>query len=213
MKNRYGQLPKVIGEFLANPEEMFFYQDMLIKNKGEALVKYEERLSIFDSIISEAIKDFIKIFGQSTYINHYVFISAKYLFQPKKEPFNRPGWHCDGFMTNDINYVWSNISPTIFNFSEFKLTQDHNKSIIEMQEQALPENNVTYNNNSLVRLDQYNVHRVADVEIPGMRAFLKVSFSKDKYDLKGNTHNYLIDYNWEMKDRNIERNVPQSKLK
>lgn len=46
-----------------------------------------------------------------------------------------------------------------------------------------------------------------------MRAFLKVSFSKDKYDLLGNSHNYLMDYNWEMKARKEDRNIPQSSKK
>jgi hypothetical protein len=43
-----------------------------------------------------------------------------------------------------------------------------------------------------------------------MRAFLKVSISKDKYDLIGNSHNYLLDYDWQMKERKQERNIPQS---
>lgn len=34
-----------------------------------------------------------------------------------------------------------------------------------------------------------------------MRNFLKVSFSKDKYDLKGNSKNYLLSYDWYFRDR------------
>ena len=69
-----------------------------------------------------------------------------------------------------------------------------------------------YDNYTLVRINQYNVHRVADVTEDGMRAFLKVSFSKDKYDLIGNAINYDLDYNWKMKPRNITRNIPQSTI-
>ena len=44
---------------------------------------------------------------------------------------------------------------------------------------------------------------------PCFRTFFKLSFSKDKYDLKGNSHNYLFDYNWEMRERKENRNIPQ----
>jgi len=45
-----------------------------------------------------------------------------------------------------------------------------------------------------------------------MRAFVKVSFSKDKYDLIGNAVNYEIDYNWNFKPRENTRNVPQTEI-
>ena len=40
------------------------------------------------------------------------------------------------------------------------------------------------------------------------RTFIKVSFSDQKYNLKGNTHNYLFDYEWDMIDRSVSRNDP-----
>jgi len=45
-----------------------------------------------------------------------------------------------------------------------------------------------------------------------MRTFVKISFSKDKYDLIGNSHNYEMDYKWDMKERKEERNIPQTAL-
>lgn len=210
MKNRYGQLPKVVDYIEIQSKEMLFYQDMLIKPIGQTECAIEKRLMIYHEIIASAIDDFIDKFGIAEYRNHYVYVSAKNLFQSKGCSYNRMGWHCDGFMTNDTTYIWSDKFPTIFNFSEFRLTQDHEKSMIEMQEQADEKNNMMYDNYTLVRINQFNVHRVADVTENGMRAFVKVSFSKDKYDLIGNAINYDLDYNWEMKPRNITRNVPQS---
>lgn len=64
----------------------------------------------------------------------------------------------------------------------------------EMEQQADSSNNVTYSENRLLRLNQFNIHQVAPVTSGGMRTFLKLSFSKDKYDLVGNSHNYLLDY-------------------
>lgn len=210
MKNRYGQLPKVVDYIEIQSKEMLFYQDMLIKPIGQTECAIEKRLMIYHEIIASAIDDFIDKFGIAEYRNHHVYISAKNLFQSKGCSYNRMGWHCDGFMTNDITYIWSDKFPTIFNFSEFRLTQDHEKSMIEMQEQADQKNNMMYDNYTLVRINQFNVHRVADVTENGMRAFVKVSFSKDKYDLIGNAINYDLDYNWNFKPRNITRNVPQS---
>jgi hypothetical protein len=115
-------------------------------------------------------------------------------------------------MTNDVTYIWSNKFPTLFNFSQFALTQNHEKSLKEMQEQADEKNNMAYDNFTLVRINQYNVHRVAEVTEDGMRAFVKVSFSKDKYDLIGNAVNYDIEYNWDFKPRENTRNVPQSEI-
>jgi hypothetical protein len=126
--------------------------------------------------------------------------------------FNRTGWHSDGFLTDDINYIWCDKYPTIFNRTEFHLPLDDLLSIEVMEKQAIPFNNYSYRENQLLRLNQYNIHKVAPVTEVGMRTFLKLSFSKDKYDLIGNSHNYLIDYNWEMKNRKEHRNIPQSIL-
>ena len=87
---------------------------------------------------------------------------------------------------------------------------DDELSMIEMIDQAKEEYNVSFDNNSLLRLDQFNIHKVSDAPFEGMRTFVKISFSKDKYDLKGNSHNFLFDYDWEMKVRGENRNIPQS---
>jgi len=210
MKSRYGQLPKVVDYIECINSEMMFYQDMPIKFPSQISCKFEKRLMAYYQVISHSCNNFIETYGMKEYEDSYVYISAKFLFQKKQEPFNRPGWHCDGFMSNDVTYIWSDKNPTIFNFSEFKLTQDHSKSIEEMNEQADEKNNMAYTENVLIRLDQYNVHKVAEITEDGMRAFVKISFSKDKFDLVGNTHNYELDYSWKMQLRNTERNVPQS---
>lgn len=52
---------------------------------------------------------------------------------------------------------------------------------------------------------------VGTPEIPppgGMRSFFKISVSTHRYDLLGNSHNYLLDYSWPMLDRQTLRNQP-----
>jgi hypothetical protein len=208
----YGDKPKVIGTYDADIREMMFYQDMLIKMPGTTHPVIEQRLNCFSKIIGAAVCDFIADYGLNAFNDVYVYISAKHLFIPKGKPFNRPGWHADGFLSEDINYIWSNNFPTVFNFSKFNLPLDDKLSMEAMDQQALPENNYQYPVNTLLRLNQYNIHRVADADTSGMRGFIKVTFSADKYDLQGNTHNYMIDYDWDMKPRAADRNIPQSKL-
>jgi len=206
---RYGNKPAVIINTQAHCNEMLFYQDMPIKFPGKFALAIEDRLQCFHHIIGIACNDFMNTFSMVDFKYSYVYVSAKRLYQSKGKPFNRPGWHSDGFMSDDINYIWSDDGSTVFNCSDFKLSRDDKLSMHEMAAQALPENDFTYPANTLLRLDQYNIHRVGDVQHDGVRTFVKVTFSENKFDLQGNAHNYLLDYNWEMRPRGIDRNIPQ----
>lgn len=208
----YGELPKLLGIFEVECNEMMFYQYLPIKMIKQTHPIYEERLRCFDKLIGAICCDYIGEFGLDNYVNSYVYLTAKHLYQMPDCSFNRTGWHSDGFLTDDINYIWCDKYPTIFNNTEFNLTLNDFLSMEEMEKQAKPLCNVTYGENRLLRLNQYNIHKVAPITEVGMRTFLKLSFSKDKYDLIGNSHNYLIDYNWEMKNRKEHRNIPQSIL-
>lgn len=207
---KYGELPTSLGEHVITCEEMLFYQYLPIKLTGTTALSVEPRLSCFEKVIGICACDFIGVFGLDRYVSSYVYVTAKRMFQKAGCSFNRPGYHSDGFMTDDINYVWCDKQPTIFNNSDFALTQDDEVSLAEMEAQALPEKEMVYPENTLLRLDQFNIHKVNENDFSGMRTFLKVSFSKDKYDLIGNAHNYLLDYSWDMKPRAATRNIPQS---
>lgn len=207
---KYGQLPKVLGIHSVECTEMMFYQYLPIKLAGQTKPVYEDRLRCFDKLIGTICCDFIGVFGLDAYTASNIYLTAKYMFQPVGCSYNRPGWHSDGFMTEDINYIWSDCFPTVFNNSDFNLSMDDRLSLDEMDIQALEKWNVYYENCSLFRLNQFNIHRTQNVTQSRMRTFLKVSFSKDRYDLKGNAHNYLLDYDWEMKERKMGRNIPQS---
>ena len=207
---KYGDLPRNLGLFDVQCEEMMFVQYMPIKLVDAALTTYDDRFLVFKEIIDEVCEDFINAFGYEAWCKSYVYLTAKHMYQVPNASFNRHGYHSDGFLTNDINYIWSNKFPTVFNTTKFNLTLDDRISIGEMEEQAIKENEITYADKSLVRLNQYNIHKVGDNSTGGLRTFVKVSFSKDKYDLIGNAHNHLLGYDWEMKERSIERNIPQT---
>jgi len=209
MEKYYGMLPVDIGEVNVFPTEMMFYQYLPIKMAGDLTTTIEQRLKFIEPILNVVMWDFSDIKGLIRYRWNYMYLTIKYMYQIGGCSFNRSGWHSDGFMTDDINYIWYDSAPTIFNTSKFNLTQDDILSMKEMDEQALPENDVVFPEKHLLRLDQFNIHKV-NTDYSGMRLFVKVSFSKEKYDLEGNSHNYLMDYDWQMRPRSIERNVPQN---
>jgi hypothetical protein len=206
---KYGELPKVIKQLDIHSDEMFFYQYLLIKLSGEYSPVVEPRLNFAAPLIGTVCCDYIAEYGLNAFMDCYVYITAKRLFQKEECPFNRPGYHSDGFMTNDINYIWYDSSPTVFNSSDFSISQDDSLSLSEMEQQALPVNEVTYPINTILRLNQYCIHKTAEYVKPGIRTFIKISISPDKYDLKGNSINPLLNYNWEMRERQVERNIPQ----
>jgi len=206
---KYGAKPVHIGFYGVDCEEMLFFQYLPVKLISQSTLTIENRLKCFEEIITDACNDFIKEFGEEKYISSNIYITAKRLYQVDGKNFNRKGYHSDGFLTDDINYIWSDKNPTIFNFSDFNLTLDDKISIDEMELQADEKNCHEYRNSSLLRLNQYSIHKVNEIKESTLRTFLKVSFSDDRYDLKGNSRNHFLDYDWEMRDRDLERNIPQ----
>lgn len=207
--SHYGALPKYIGHHEVDCREFMFYQYLPVKLAGATALAVEPRLKCFENILGVVCCDYVGFRGLDAFVAAHVYVTAKCMVTAPGAPMNRPGWHSDGFMTGDINYIWSDCLPTIFNYSRFELTQDDNVSLREMEAQAIPGNNVTHDPGALLRLDQFCVHRVSEAHMPTVRTFLKLSFSPDRYDLIGNTHNYLIDYDWPMRERGIARNIPQ----
>jgi hypothetical protein len=202
---------KLIGTFNIQPEEYMYYLYMPIKLSGDLLYITEQRLHIFDPIIDACVEDYISQYGFEDHDKCYIYLTVKHKHQTKKDHINRSGWHIDGFdpgsSFKEINYLYSSIQPTIYNSSVFNLSEDHEKSMIEMGQQALPENDYSFPDNSLVRVDDTIVHRVGDI-IEGNRCFVKVTFSDKRFNLAGNTYNHMLNYKWDMFPRNKTRNVP-----
>ena len=206
---KYGTLPNNLGIHKVKCDEMLFYQYLPIKLKEQVEPIVEERLKCFEDLIDNICCDFVEEFGLNRFINSYIYLTVKKKYQTPGCSFNRSGYHSDGFLTDDINYVWCDKNPTTFNSSNFNLTLDDKVSMIEMEEQADVLNDKKYLENTLLRLDQFNIHKVSQSEKLVLRTFVKVSFSTDKYDLRGNSKNYLLDYDWKMRDRSLDRNMPQ----
>lgn len=141
---------------------------------------------------------------------NYVYLTAKTLFVSPENPGNRPGWHSDGFMTDDLNYIWSDRDGTLFWEPEQTrdFTQDHIASLAEMSSAASVGPTKQYPDKHFLRLDETVIHRVADFGAPAMRSFVKISVSRHRYNLVGNSINHLLPINWDLALRSTERNHP-----
>lgn len=200
----YGEPPIIVSPYInVEPSEMCFVQYLPIKmsnieNLGRD-IKIPQNLLWITPLVDLIINDIEE--------EHYLYLTVKHIYVVPNNMGNRPGWHSDGFKTNDLNYIWTDKFSTEFCIKEFNITDDCEISMIEMQQQVNKDNIIVYNEKSLLKLDQYNIHRSPEIG-SGYRTFIKLSLSTERYNLQGNAHNYLFDYHWKMKKRMIERNHP-----
>lgn len=200
----YGDAPIDLGLIDLSPKEMMFWMYCPIKLPGQHLERYPANLRQFMPIVSAVDLD---LGNNEIWLNSYVYLTAKTLWVSKDNPGNRPGWHSDGFMTDDLNYIWSDRCGTEFWEPPFRttFTQDHHASLAEMEVMAALGPVQTYPDKHLLRLDEKVIHRVAENLTSGMRTFVKVSVSKHRYDLEGNSVNHAFP-KWEYAPRGAERN-------
>lgn len=211
----YGKPPIIIDEYQIDVSEMMYYQyyPVMVPSKPMVL-SIESRLNVFADIIGHCIIHEKHKFGNDF---KYAYVSAKNIFCPTGSNINRPGWHSDGFLSDDVNYIWSNTLPTEFIVGHWllgeQIPEDHEKSLKVFEDLASESDILTCDENVLYRLDQSVIHRPAINHGPAMlRCFLKVSLSNDVYNLKGNSVNYSlpsIDY----KERDFDRNHPSKNRK
>lgn len=212
---KYGDLPKDLGRYYIEWQENHFSLYLPIKMAGSSDIRIPETLQPFYPLVETVIdRCFDKHFlgcEESFRVKNYLYLTVKHMLVNPEFWGNRGGAHTDGFGTNDINWIWYDENPTEFNNSEFKITDDHNISLREFEEQWDYKNTVTYPECHLLELNPFVVHRVARVTRYMQRTFVKISLSEHKYNLIGNAHNYLFDYEWEMHDRQAVRNLERYK--
>lgn len=212
----YGKEPIDCGNLpLPEWKEFMHYMYLPISMPGSSEVRIPERLQFASKVIWSAIDREDYLFGAFGKWQ-YIYLTMRRGFATPGNPLNRPGWHSDGFGTEDVNYVWTDRFPTDFAVQAFQdVSADHEESIRQFTEQIAlsreygEDSTIHYPDNQLLRLDSAVIHRAPEIPAPGgVRSFLKVSFSNSKYNLAGNSHNFLFDYDWDMFDRNEVRNDP-----
>ena len=203
MRYDCGTAPIDLGPVNVPIQEMMFYLYLPVKFPKHSDINpsnVPDRLRPLWPLLAKLRKEDIE--------DRYVYITAKRTFVSPGNMSNRPGWHCDGFGTSDVNYIWSDCVPTEYSVGDFELDHDDWLSMEQMAEQAPKNSLLRMPNKHLIRIDDRVVHRVAEGHnYTGLRTFVKVSCSRFKYNLVGNSHNHLIDYNWVMYDREAARNM------
>lgn len=204
----YGKAPTLLGQHYPECSEFMCYvylPVMLTKHQGIRLPKNLEfirnmvELCFIDSVIGcDHDRDILNC-----------YLTVKSLWVTPESPGNRPGWHVDGYGSKgDINYIWCDKNPTEFAIQDdLAIPDDDVESMVAMNNQIRPGSIVTYPPHTLIRLDESVIHRVGPVRETGRRTFVKITFSQHQFNLEGNSHNYLFDYDWSMQPRNNGRNL------
>lgn len=214
MPKLYGNPPVDLGLIDLNPTEMMFWLYCPVKVPGTGFIVPPNLMTFLP--ILQKVRNHMSGDEQDAHFfqSSYVYLTAKTLFVTADNPGNRPGWHSDGFMTDDLNFIWYDGNPTLFwEPQELEaFTQDDQGSLLEMQEAAEHWSQAglhcTYPNKHLLKLDETVIHRVADVDKPGVRTFVKVSISRDRYNLIGNSINHDLNLGWDYVGRAVDRNQP-----
>lgn len=208
MNRTYGAEPWDLGLIDVTLPEVYYCLYLPISLPGHAGIKIPVPLRPISALIHEVMKDLTS----EEWIRSYVYLTCKKMFVSPDITANRPGWHADGFGSDDLNYVWYDCLPTeVAVGNNFNITEgDHVKSLQEFESQAQKNLLVTYPNKHLIKMDPYVVHRVAVAKEQMMRTFVKISVSKDQYNLKDNSINHELYYNFKLYDRTMVRNSPQT---
>lgn len=210
---QYGLPPEEIGVFHLDWHEYMHYMYLPVRMATGDPIRLPQRLEFLREMIDAAIDRELDIFRKGGPMpRRYVYVTARRGYATPGNPLNRPGWHSDGFGTTDVNYVWTDAFPTVFAVGDFHgISTDHVKSIAQFEDQVHDPliKWETAPLNTLLRLTPAMIHCAPQIPSPGgERGFVKISFSDDRYNLLGNSHNHLFDYEWEMHDRAELRNDP-----
>jgi len=206
----YGAAPIDLGKVDLSPTEMLFWLYCPIKLSNIDEIVVPPNLEQFWPIIN-ACWD---ASDPAEWHSRYVYLTAKTLWVTNDNPAQRRGWHCDGFMTDDVNFIWYDSEPTVFAVGPelVAFTQEHKKALEEMDAAGEAFRNFSYPVKHLLRLDQTVLHRVGDFGAPGMRSFVKLSVSRHPFNLVGNSVNHALAPDWQYAKRSATRNPEVAKL-
>ena len=198
----YGDEPRNCGLVDTSiPEVMYYLYLPVFMRSIRSEIRLPPNLECCRQIIHQTI-------GYVPRQYEYIYISARKGWATPDNPLNRPGWHCDGFGTDDMNYVWWKGDGTRFAIQPFNgISNDHVKSLEQFEQQVNSVSIKTYPESTVYELHPKVVHATPLINPPGqMRQYVKVSFSDHKYNLENNSHNHLFEYEWPLMNREITRN-------
>lgn len=215
MSRTYGAWPIPIGDFQhVDLREVMYYLYLPVVMPGLDGIRLPPNIRDLRQMVS-TVQAYCAAAGRDITRDHF-YVSARKGWATQDNPLNRPGWHADGFGTDDLNFVWWRGAGTRFLIGEMgDVPKDHKTSLDHFEERArwtyagaetrckvvddLPEAR-------LYALDPFVVHATPNISTPGYRQYVKVSVSRHQYNLENNSHNYLFNYSWPLSSREKVRN-------
>lgn len=140
---------------------------------------------------------------------HYVYITVDQKIVQAGSTGRRKGLHTDAYggeIGEEVThtYILSDVMPTKFYTDNFPISSlDCQKSLEEFKLYA--NNPVYYPCKQVLLLDPYVVHESPYTTEDTKRTFVKISYSRKKYNRGGNTMNELFDYDWAFVSRDANR--------
>jgi len=223
MSNRniiYSGHPLAIANLQLEAEEFQHVVYMPIRSKPTYGSRFMPLVSIPDGLMwaypaVAAVMDHLKGYRCPDLLTDwYVYLTVKRSWVEAGTAGNREGWHIDGYGSNgDKNFIWCDSVPAEVLKGTFSLPTDHAECLSRLEYLGSKAGTHHLSHHCLEPFQLYDlgqsVHRCATAKVSGMRTFLKVSVSRDKYDLKGNARNPLLpSTHWPLKDRQGTRNHP-----
>lgn len=204
---KIGREPVYCGQFEFDLSEVMYYLYIpVVMGREWRRIELPHNLRCLSPMIAASRHRAEQLYGWEP---KYAYVSARKGWATKDNPLNRPGWHIDGYGSNDLNFVWWAGDGTRFAIQDFEdISLDHNVSLKQFEEQLDTTKIKTYPEKGLYMIDQTIVHSTPDVQVPHMRQYVKISLSEHTYNLENNSHNYGFQYNWKMHTREEVRNDP-----
>lgn len=142
----------------------------------------------------------------------YMTVDCKHV-EPNEQQ-RHGGLHVDGFQGErhpikhkiTRNYVLTTNGGTRFYPQRFVVADPSRFNVfqgfdLQAERYDIAEENTVY------FMDAYTVHESGIASRSGLRTFLRVTFDLKEFDREGNTHNSMLEYDWDMVTRKVHHEV------
>lgn len=182
---------------------------MCIKQANNSEYHIPDNLEyIVNRVISSIYRSSDYLYQNDWKYNCYLTIKHSYVSPQSTD--NRPGWHIDGFKSDQHNFIWFDSIQTEVCAGIFDLTNDHDISLEEMHIQSIENDKFihTLTKNTLYEMDHNCVHRPSynKTDKAILRTFIKITYSTEMFNCIGNAWNYKLPHIRYNKTRNEIRN-------
>jgi hypothetical protein len=192
--------------------------DMPIRLSGQSEYRIPEEWSALLPMLRDVIAT--EHTHNPNVLDYHTYITVDSKMVEPDEQQRHGGLHVDGFQGERIdpktkitrNYVVTTNGGTRFYLQSFIVVDEKKYNVfqgfdLQAKDYMVAKENIVY------FMDAYTVHESGIASRKDIRSFLRVTFDLKKFDRLGNTHNLMLDYNWDMEERKVHEVVdtPTSK--